>query len=310
MEKHVSVMKDETIDYLNIRENKIYVDCTLGAGGHSSEILTRLQGTGYLFAFDQDDNARQLAITRLEEIAENFTIIPTNFVELEKQLKNRGVEKVDGILFDIGVSSMQLDEEERGFSYRYDAPLDMRMNQAQDLSAYDVVNTYSHQELTRIFYQYGEEKYAKSIASRIIEEREKQAIQTTFELLEVIRQGMPMKQQRLKHPGKQIFQAIRIEVNDELQVFEKALYQAIEMLNPGGRLVVLTFHSLEDRICKRIFNEYGKSSGPQHAIDLLMPEVDETTVKILTRKPITASKDELENNPRAKSAKLRVLEKK
>ena len=308
-DEHISVLKDEAIELLAIQTDGIYVDCTLGAGGHSAEILQQLQGTGHLYAFDQDERARTLANKRLNEIATNFTIIPQNFAQLTAELRLRNIQEVSGILFDIGVSSMQLDEQERGFSYRFDSPLDMRMNQEQLLSAYDVVNTYTAQELTRIFYQYGEEKFARNIANKIVAARAEKPIETTFELIEVIRLGIPMKKQREKHPAKKVFQAIRIEVNNELHVFESALEQAIELLKPGGRLVVITFHSLEDRICKNIFNKYGKKKGPANDLEKLLLKEEQMPIQIITRKPITASEHELITNPRAKSAKLRAIEK-
>ena len=308
-DEHISVLKDEAIELLAIQTDGIYVDCTLGAGGHSAEILQQLQGTGHLYAFDQDERARTLANKRLNEIATNFTIIPQNFAQLTAELRLWNIQEVSGILFDIGVSSMQLDEQERGFSYRFDSPLDMRMNQEQLLSAYDVVNTYTAQELTRIFYQYGEEKFARNIANKIVAARAEKPIETTFELIEVIRLGIPMKKQREKHPAKKVFQAIRIEVNNELHVFESALEQAIELLKPGGRLVVITFHSLEDRICKNIFNKYGKKKGPANDLEKLLLKEEQMPIQIITRKPITASEHELITNPRAKSAKLRAIEK-
>lgn len=306
---HISVLKDEALELLNIRQNCLYVDCTLGAGGHAAEILQRLQGSGHLYGFDQDSMARNIAKKRLQEVADNFTIIPQNFAHLKNALHTQGIEKVDGILFDIGVSSMQLDQEERGFSYRFDAPLDMRMNREQELSAYDVVNTYSHGDLARIFKIYGEEKFAGQIASKIITARNTQPITTTFELIDVIRQAIPMKKQKEKHPAKKVFQAIRIEVNNEIHVFETALEQAIELLTIGGRLVVITFHSLEDRICKNIFNKYGKKSGPQNELEKLIMNEAQLPIKLLTKKPLIATPAELAANPRAKSAKLRAIEK-
>jgi S-adenosyl-methyltransferase MraW len=307
-EQHISVLKAEAIEHLAIQADGIYVDCTLGAGGHASAILQQLH-TGHLYAFDQDAMARELATSRLSKISDMFTIIPENFSHLQSALLQQGVDGVDGILFDIGVSSMQLDQEERGFSYRFDAPLDMRMNQEQSLSAYNVVNEYTHQALTRIFHQYGEEKFASKIATKIIQARSDKPIATTFELIEVIRQAIPMKKQREKHPAKKVFQAIRIEVNDEIHVFETALIQAINLLRPQGRLVVITFHSLEDRICKRIFNDYGKKRGPENEIEKLILQDEQMPIKILTKKPIIANADELALNPRAKSAKLRAIEK-
>jgi 16S rRNA (cytosine1402-N4)-methyltransferase len=306
--QHISVLKDEAIELLAIQPEGIYVDATLGAGGHASSILTRLS-TGHLYAFDQDEVARSIARQRLAEVGTQFTIIPENFTHMAHALSGFGVQAVDGILFDIGVSSMQLDEEERGFSYRFDAPLDMRMNRAQELNAHDVVNTYTQAELTRIFYRYGEEKFAPSIARKIVQVRTIKPIETTFELIDVIRSAMPMKKQREKHPAKKVFQAIRIEVNDEINVFTAALEQAIALLRRNGRLVVITFHSLEDRICKQVFNNYGKKIGPQNELEKLVMEEVQRPIKILTKKPIVASAAELAYNPRAKSAKMRVIEK-
>lgn len=308
MTQHVSVLKQEAIEFLAVKSNGIYVDCTLGAGGHARDILTKIK-SGHLYGFDQDASARVLATKRLEEVSDKFTIIPQNFAHLQQALHEYGVEAVDGILFDIGVSSMQLDKEERGFSYRFDAPLDMRMNQAQKLSAEIVVNTYSQKELTQIFYRYGEEAFAAQVAKKIVQARQQRPIKTTFELIEVIRQAIPQKKQREKHPAKKIFQAIRIEVNDELRVFEVALEQAIALLKPQGRLVVITFHSLEDRICKEIFNKYGKKNGPQNEMEKLIMKEEQRPIKILTKKPITPRPEEIKHNPRAKSAKLRVIEK-
>jgi len=305
---HISVLKNEAIELLAIRSNGVYVDATLGAGGHAASILTQLD-TGYLYAFDQDDVARKIANTRLAQIGDNFTIIPENFTHLSAALHELGVQAVDGVLFDIGVSSMQLDEEARGFSYRFDAPLDMRMNRTQALSAQDVVNTYTQAELTRIFYRYGEEKFAPSIARKIVQRRQTQPIVTTFELIDVIRSAIPMKKQREKHPAKKVFQAIRIEVNDEINVFSSALEQAIALLRKNGRLVVITFHSLEDRICKQVFNNYGKKIGPQNELEKLVRDEVVRPIKILTKKPIVANAEELAHNPRAKSAKMRVIEK-
>jgi len=306
--QHVSVLKDEAIQLLTIKPNGTYVDATLGAGGHAASILEQIDD-GYLYGFDQDPNARSIASERLKPYEGKFEIIPSNFSNLETELAARGVHEVDGILFDIGVSSMQLDEEARGFSYRFDAPLDMRMNTEQALSAYDVVNTYSQKELTNIFYKYGEEQFAPQIARKIVQARAERPIETTFELIDIIRQAIPMKKQREKHPAKKVFQAIRIEVNDELGVFTSALEQAISLLRQNGRLVVITFHSLEDRICKQIFNNYGKRIGPQNELEKLVIQEDTRPIKILTKKPITASAAELQDNPRAKSAKLRAIEK-
>jgi len=306
--KHISVLKNEAIELLNLKSNGIYVDCTLGAGGHAAAILEHLPA-GHLYGFDQDPVARKMAAERLAQFMSQLTIIPENFTHLKRALAERDVTAVDGILFDIGVSSMQLDEATRGFSYRFDAPLDMRMDTTRDLTARDVVNTYTVAELRHIFQKYGEEQFAGRIATNIVQARTVQPIETTFELIEIIRRAIPMKKQREKHPAKKVFQALRIEVNDELTVFASALEQAIELLKKNGRLAVITFHSLEDRVCKQIFNNYGKKVGPKNELEKLIKEETKMPIKILTKKPIVASEKELLANPRAKSAKLRVIEK-
>ena len=254
---HKSVLLEEAIAYLQLKEDAIIVDCTLGYGGHSSEILKRIP-KGHLYAFDQDEEAIQSARKRLSEISSNFTIIKSNFVHLKEQLEALGVTKVDGILFDLGVSSPQLDEEERGFSFHKDARLDMRMDQSQEKDAKLVVNTYSYEELVSIFRTYGEEKFAPRIAKKIVEAREEKEIDSTLELVELIKQSVPEKYRREHHPARKVFQAIRIEVNDELHVFEKALEDALELLTINGRVCVITFHSLEDSICKKIMRKHSE----------------------------------------------------
>ena len=302
MNPHISVLLLESIENLNIKEDGIYVDCTLGFAGHSSQILKRIK-RGKLFAFDQDGEAIKYSNKILESISNNYEIINSNFVNLRDELHKRGIKKVDGILFDLGVSSYQLDEAERGFSYHKDASLDMRMNQNQKLSAYNVVNEYSVDDLIRIFYEYGEEKYSKSIASAIVKNR---PINTTLELAEIIKNSVPEKYRRNSHPARKVFQAIRIEVNDELNVFEKALNDSIELLNEGGRLCVITFHSLEDRICKTTF----KKLSEVNEIYKGTPNIpDEYKPKIKIIKKIKPSKEELDNNNRSRSAILRVIEK-
>ena len=250
---HISVLLDECIENLNIKEDSVIVDCTLGYGGHSSEILKRVT-KGKLYSFDQDDDAIASARERLNKIGNNYEIIKSNFVHLEEEIKKRE-NKVDGILYDLGVSSPQLDEKDRGFSFHGDASLDMRMDKSNPLSAYEVVNNYSYEELTNILYKYGEEKYASSIVKKIIQAREVKKIETTLELVEIIKSAVPEKYKRDKHPARKTFQAIRIEVNKELDVFESSLNQALDLINVGGRICVITFHSLEDRICKTIFKE-------------------------------------------------------
>lgn len=306
MEKHISVLLDETISSLNLNENSIIVDATLGYGGHSSNILERIN-MGYLFAFDQDSEAIRHSTDRLSKIGANFTIVQSNFVHLKEELEKRGVEKVDGVLFDLGVSSPQLDDASRGFSYHNDAKLDMRMDQSQKLSAYEVVNQYSKEDLARIFYKYGEDKFSNNIAKKIVEYRAQKPIETTLELVEVIKTAVPMKFRQDKHPARQIFQAIRIEVNHELDVIEPALEQALEMLNVGGRVCVITFHSLEDRLVKNFFKEKCEIDERVKG----MPNVPEEYLpdfRLVTNKAIVPSEEELERNPRARSSKLRVIE--
>ena len=254
MEKHKSVLLQETISSLNLKDNDIIVDATLGYGGHSSYILDRIK-KGHLFAFDQDSEAIRHSTSRLSMIGTNFTIIKSNFSNMREKLLELGVEKVDGVLFDLGVSSPQLDDKERGFSYHQDAKLDMRMDQSQSFSAYDVVNTYTKDELSKIFKKYGEDKFANNIAKKIVEYRENKPIETTLELVDIVKSAVPMKFRLDKHPARQIFQAIRIEVNHELDVIEPALEQALSLLKVGGRVAVITFHSLEDRLVKNYFKE-------------------------------------------------------
>ncbi len=306
MEKHVSVLLNESISSLNLKENSIIVDATLGYGGHSSNILDRIN-KGYLFAFDQDSEAIRHSTDRLSKVGTNFTIIKSNFVHMKEELEKRDVYKVDGVLFDLGVSSPQLDEAERGFSYHNDAPLDMRMDRDQKLSAYNVVNEYSKEKLAYIFTKYGEDKFANNIAKKIVEYREKKPIETTLELVEIIKTAVPIKFRLDKHPARQIFQAIRIEVNHELDVIEPAIEQALSMLNVGGRVAVITFHSLEDRLVKNIFKEKCKVDdfvkGMPNVPDEYLPDF-----KLVVNKAIVPSNEELEVNPRARSSKLRVIE--
>lgn len=306
MTKHVSVLLQESISSLNLLENSVVVDATLGYGGHSSNILERIS-KGYLFAFDQDSEAIRYSTDRLSSIGTNFTIIKSNFVNMKEELEKRGINKVDAVLFDLGVSSPQLDDESRGFSFHNDARLDMRMDRDQKLSAYEVVNEYSEQDLARIFYKYGEDKFSKSVARRIVEYRKEKPIETTLELVEVIKSGVPMKYRINKHPARQIFQAIRIEVNHELDVIEPALSQALELLRVGGRVAVITFHSLEDRLVKNYFKEMtkidDKVKGMPNIPDEYLPDF-----KLVVNKAIIPSDSEIENNPRARSSKLRVIE--
>jgi 16S rRNA (cytosine1402-N4)-methyltransferase len=253
--KHISVLLNESISSLNLKDDSLIVDCTLGYGGHSSNILKRIN-KGYLFAFDQDSEAIRHSTDRLSAIGTNFTIIKSNFVNLKEELEKRNITKVDGFLFDLGVSSPQLDEKERGFSYHEDAKLDMRMDLNSNFSARDVINTYDEKHLADIIFRYGEEKYAKSIARNIVKDRMIKPIETTFELVDIIKKSMPMKERVKSHPARRTFQAIRIEVNHELDILEESLENALSLLNIGGRLVVITFHSLEDRIVKDVFKKY------------------------------------------------------
>ena len=306
MEKHISVLLNESISSLNLKENSIIVDATLGYGGHSSNILDRIK-KGYLFAFDQDSEAIRHSTDRLSKIGTNFTIIKSNFVNMTEELKKYDVSKVDGILFDLGVSSPQLDDSERGFSYHNDAKLDMRMDKEQSLSAYEVVNNYSKEDLARIFKQYGESKFANNIAKRIVEYRKNKNIETNLELVEVIKTAVPMKFRLDKHPARQIFQAIRIEVNKELDVLEPAILQALDLLNIGGRCAIITFHSLEDRVVKRIFNEKTKIDDKVKGMPNI-PEEYLPNFRLVYNKAINPSAEEIEKNPRARSSKLRVIE--
>ena len=309
MFKHVTVLLKETVDGLDIKPDGTYVDCTLGGGGHSSYLLSQLTEGGKLIAFDQDEIAIQNAKEKFSSYGEQFITVKSNFRYLAEKLQEIGITEVDGILFDLGVSSPQLDTPERGFSYHHDAPLDMRMDQDAPLTAYDVVNSWSYEQLVRIFFQYGEEKFSKQIARKIEAYRENKAIETTGELVELIKEGIPGPARRTGgHPAKRVFQAIRIAVNDELKVFEEALESAIEMVKPGGRVSVITFHSLEDRICKTTFKR--NSTTPQLPPGLpIIPDEFKPKLKLITRKPILPSDIELEENNRARSAKLRIAEK-
>ena len=303
--KHKSVLLEESIEFLNIKEDGVYVDATLGFGGHSLEILKRIK-KGFLFAFDQDNEAISYSLERLKDY-HNFKIIKSNFANMQECLQAENVKKVDGILFDIGVSSMQLDEDYRGFSYHNDAPLDMRMDTDNIFSAYNVVNDYDYDNLVRVLRDYGEEKYAASIAKNIIKSRENKKIETTLELVEIIKKSMPLREQRDGHPARKTFQAIRIEVNHELEVLEVALEQAIDLLNVGGRLCVITFHSLEDRIVKNIFRKYSEIDSKFAKLPYV-PEEYMPKIKVIS-KGITPSDKELSENNRARSARLRVIEK-
>lgn len=306
MSEHITVLKEEAVDALNIKDDGIYVDATLGGGGHSSLILSKLK-KGHLYSFDQDDYAISRAKEKLDTVGNNYTIIKSNFVNLKERLNELGVYHIDGILYDLGVSSFQFDMEERGFSYRLDGPLDMRMNQNQELSAKTIVNEWPVSKLIEIFYRYGEEKFAKQIAFQIDKVRHEKEISTTFELVDIIKSALPQKVLKQKgHPAKQVFQALRVAVNDELTVFEKSLLDALDMLNSDGRAVVISFQSLEDRICKSIFKEKSTLDIPE-GLPVIIKE--EAPFELISRKPILPSEEELNNNNRSHSAKMRILRK-
>ena len=303
--KHISVLLDETIDGLDIKPDGIYVDGTLGGGGHSYEILRRLSPKGRLIGIDQDGEALKAAGERLKKFENQITLVRSNYCEIDKVLKELNVEKVDGILLDIGVSSYQLDNLERGFSYKSDAPLDMRMDTRQELTAADVVNTYSENELFKIIKDYGEDKFAKNIAKHIVLARKEKPLETTKELSEVIKRAIPMKvQAKGGHPAKKTFQAIRIEVNQELTVLKESIDKMIDLLKPNGRICIITFHSLEDRIVKTKFreNENPCTCPPNFPVCVCGKK---SKGKVITRKPIIPSEDEIEENKRAKSSKAR-----
>lgn len=306
MEKHISVLLNEAIDYLDIREDGNYIDATLGYAGHSSEILKRVK-RGKLLCFDKDVDAINHSRLKLKKIGDNFKIFNTGFINIKEVVEKENIN-ISGVLFDLGVSSPEIDEDKRGFSYMRDSRLDMRMDQDAELSAYEVVNTYSASELTDIFRKYGEEKYANKIANEIIKERDKSFIETTFELVSIVDRCYPYKEKRNTHPAKKVFQALRIEVNNELGEFEKALRDALSLIEVGGRVVVITFHSLEDRICKNIFKEVTEVDpvikGMPGVPSEMLPDF-----KLITNKPIIPSDSEIEFNKRSKSAKMRVVEK-
>ncbi|NBK47046.1 16S rRNA (cytosine(1402)-N(4))-methyltransferase RsmH [Staphylococcus delphini] len=305
---HISVLLKETVDQLNIKEDGVYVDCTLGGAGHSQYLLNQLSDEGRLIAIDQDMTAINHAKEQLQQDLHKVTFVHNNFRNLANILAELNIDKVDGILYDLGVSSPQLDVPERGFSYQHNAKLDMRMDQTQPLSAYEVVNTWSYEALVKIFFRYGEEKFSKQIARKIEARRQQQPIETTFDLVACIKEGIPAKARRKGgHPAKRVFQAIRIAVNDELAAFEDSLEQAIDHVKVNGRISVITFHSLEDRLCKQIFQEYEKGPDVPRGLPVL-PEAYTPKLKRVNRKPIVADGTDLEDNHRARSAKLRVAE--
>jgi len=307
---HKPVMLDECIEFLNIRPDGVYVDCTLGGAGHSSEILKRLGKNGLLIGIDQDENAIKAAIKRLSEIKTQgkFVIEHTNFENIREVIEKQKINSVDGVLLDLGVSSHQLDEGERGFSYQHDAPLDMRMDRNNPVNAEILVNTLSKEELARIIREYGEENWATRIAEFIVRQREIQKIRTTGELVEIIKAAIPARARRTgPHPAKRTFQAIRIAVNRELEVLENLLKEAADILNPGGRIAIITFHSLEDRIVKKAFREMSEGCICPKDLPKCVCGI-EPKLKIITRKPVTPKEEEIEANPRSRSAKLRVAE--
>ena len=308
--KHRSVLLEETVNGLNIKPDGIYVDGTLGGGGHAYEICRRLGNKGSIVGIDQDEAAIEAAGIRLKDFGEKVTIVRSNYCEMKSVLQGLGIDKVDGIVLDLGVSSYQLDTAERGFSYREDAPLDMRMDRRQTMTARDIVNDYSEKDLYRVIRDYGEDKFAKNIAKHIVIKREKRSIETTGQLTEIIRGAIPMKfQKKSGHPAKRTFQAIRIELNRELDVLKNSLDEMIDLLNPGGRLCIITFHSLEDRIVKSAFKKNeDPCTCPKDFPVCVCGKVSKGS--ILTRKPILPSEEELEENSRSKSAKLRIFERK
>ena len=308
MKEHVSVLLNESIEGLNINSDGIYVDATLGRAGHSYHILSKLSKLGKLYCFDKDVEAMEASSRLLSTISPQFELIHADYKFIVMELNKRGITSVDGILFDLGVSSPQLDNGERGFSYKYDARLDMRMNQSDKLDAYTVVNTYKEDDLRNIIFNYGEEKFARSIARNIVERRKVKPIETTFELVDIIKSSMPGKAMRDGHPAKRTFQAIRIEVNDELNSIKTALNDSLKLLNKGGRIAVITFHSLEDKIVKDIFKKAseGESWNRNMPVNVSNKQVE---FKLITRKPILPSEEELKENNRSHSAKLRIIEK-
>lgn len=308
MFNHKTVLLHETVDNLSVKEDGIYIDCTLGGAGHS-EYLVKQLSTGHLYCFDQDQMALDNAKNKLTKYLDKVTFIKANFRDIAHEMAKCNIDKVDGIIYDLGVSSPQLDIPERGFSYQHDAILDMRMDQTSSLTALNVVNEWPYEDLVRIFYRYGEEKFSKQIARAIEKTRQNHTITTTFELVDIIKSAIPAAARRKGgHPAKRIFQAIRIAVNDELGAFEESLEQAIDLIKVGGRISVITFHSLEDRLCKQIFNSYEKQPDVPRGLPIIPTEY-QPVLKKITRKPIEASHQELADNNRARSAKLRVTEK-
>lgn len=309
--EHDTVLLNETVEGLNIKSDGIYVDCTLGGAGHTSLILSQLSDEGHLFAFDQDMTAINNAKKLLGEEVEKgkLTFVHSNFRYIKDELTSRGVTAVDGVLYDLGVSSPQLDVTERGFSYHKEAKLDMRMDQSQQLTAHDIVNTWDYNDLVRIFFRYGEEKFSKQIARIIEATRKSKSIDTTQELVDLIKEAIPAPARRKGgHPAKRVFQALRIAVNDELGALEDSLEAAIELLDLNGRISIISFHSLEDRIVKQLFRSYSKLPDLPRGLPII-PDQELPLLKLINRKPILPSEEELEKNNRARSAKLRIAEK-
>lgn len=304
--EHQSILLEETVNGLQINPNGIYVDGTLGRGGHSAYLLAQIP-QGFLYAFDQDETAIQESLPRLSKIGSNFAIIHRNFIAIKEELASRGITEVDGMMFDLGVSSPQFDDGERGFSYHQDAMLDMRMDRRQSLTAHTIVNTWPYEDLVRIFYLYGEESFAKSIARRIEATRSKHAIDTTGQLVDVIKEGIPKKFHAGKHPARKVFQALRIAVNDELGVLERMLDECLDLLKEGGRMSVITFHSLEDRIVKEAFLKRSTPPKLPKHVPLTKDQL-QTEYSLITKKPMVPADEEIMQNPRARSAKLRIIE--
>lgn len=308
--KHVSVLLHETVDLLNVKPDGIYVDGTLGRGGHAGLLISKLE-TGHLYAFDKDETAIEESKINLKDHLDKVTFIHDDFRHMKEALHERGIEAVDGVMMDLGVSSPQFDDPTRGFSYRYDARLDMRMDKSQSLDAWQIVNTYEYSALVRILQQYGEERYAKQIARAIERKRQEHSIDTTFELVDVIREALPERVVHGKgHPAKQTFQALRIEVNDELGALQRGLEEACSLLKSGGRCAVITFHSLEDRMVKTAFKNLSSAPFVEPKLPVKQSQMEQASFLLVTRKPIVADQEELEDNHRAHSAKLRVIEKK
>lgn len=306
---HYSVLKEEALEGLAIKPTGTYTDCTVGGGGHSEQIASKLDVNGLLLAFDQDSDALETAKSRLWRYHDRITFVHSNFRRLEAELLDHQIENMDGILFDLGVSSPQLDRGDRGFSYQHDATLDMRMNQDQELDAHKIINTWPYNDLVKIFFRYGEEKFSKQIARKMEIHRKEKSIDSTHQLVEIIKEAIPAPARRKGgHPAKRIFQALRIAVNDELTAFNDALHQAARMVDVNGRVVVITFHSLEDRICKQAFKKWSTPKPVPRNLPVL-PETHQPPFKTITKKPILPSNNELENNRRSRSAKLRIVEK-